>query len=78
MKQIQNNTSMIIVFLIIILSSFNSSKAIAQNLFLDAGFAKIEGQVPAFNFSLEDTKGKLIELSDFKKKNVLLFFWTTW
>jgi len=33
----------------------------------------------ASDFSLSDTEGKKVSLSDFKdKKNLVLFFWTTW
>lgn len=38
---------------------------------------KVEKGAPAFNFSLPDPSGKLIELSDFKGKVVFLDFWFT-
>ena len=32
----------------------------------------------AFNFSLEDTKGKIVSLSDFKGKVVVVDIWAMW
>ena len=32
----------------------------------------------AYVFSLQDTGGNTVSLSDFKGKGVILFFWTTW
>jgi peroxiredoxin len=42
---------------------------------LTAGFA---ADFKASNFVLKDTAGKNVNLSDYKGKNVILFFWSTW
>jgi len=34
--------------------------------------------VKASDFALEDLEGKTVRLSDYKGKNVILFFWSTW
>ncbi|TDQ06312.1 TlpA family protein disulfide reductase [Pedobacter metabolipauper] len=33
---------------------------------------------PAFNFTVQDLKGKTVSLSDYKGKTVILDFWATW
>ena len=47
--------------------------------FCSSGFAFAQELSSAPNFNLKDLKGKQYELAKYKgKKNVLLFFWTTW
>lgn len=38
----------------------------------------VDGKVPAPDFALEDTEGKLHRLSDYRGKTVIINFWTTW
>ena len=38
----------------------------------------VPGKVPAPDFALEDTEGKLHRLSDYRGKTVIINFWTTW
>ena len=38
----------------------------------------IPGDVPAPDFELRDTEGRLHRLSDYRGKTVILNFWTTW
>ena len=45
-------------------------------IFLGAGLPAVDKEAP--NFTLLDTKGKKVGLKDFKGKNVLLAFTTTW
>jgi len=40
--------------------------------------AAVGGRKAAPNFSLDDSRGKVINLSDFRGKVVLLDFWATW
>ncbi len=46
--------------------------------FLDAGFFPVKGKVPALDFAMEDLEDRQLELTDFRGKVVLIFFWTTW
>jgi len=39
---------------------------------------KEKSKVPANNFVLPTTDGKMVKLSDFKGKKVVINFWTTW
>ncbi len=48
------------------------------NPFLDAGFFPVKDKVPALDFAMEDLEGRQLELTDFRGKVVLIFFWTTW
>jgi cytochrome oxidase Cu insertion factor (SCO1/SenC/PrrC family) len=50
----------------------------AGNLLNDAGFIKLEGELPAKNFILDDLEDQQVSLRYFRGKVVLLFFWTTW
>ena len=38
----------------------------------------IPGKVPAPDFGLQDTNGKMHRLSDYRGKPVIINFWTTW
>jgi len=38
----------------------------------------IPGQVPAPDFTLQDTEGRQHRLSDYRGKTVIINFWTTW
>jgi len=42
------------------------------------GIVKIEKPEPAPDFTLKNTKGREVSLSDFKGKAVFLTFWATW
>jgi cytochrome oxidase Cu insertion factor (SCO1/SenC/PrrC family) len=50
----------------------------AGNLLNNAGFIKLEGELPAKNFTLDDLEDRQVSLRYFGGKVVLLFFWTTW
>lgn len=52
-----------------------AGKVLAERLFLAQKFAI---GAPAINFSQVDDKGKLVSLSDFKGKYVLIDFWASW
>jgi peroxiredoxin len=67
--------------LFIILISFTLSLSLErrrEELFLKIGIQFIKGDKKAPNFSLEDLKGKKLELRNFKGKVVFLNFWATW
>lgn len=38
----------------------------------------VPGAVPAPDFALEDTEGRLHRLSDYRGRTVIINFWTTW
>jgi peroxiredoxin len=38
----------------------------------------IPGRVPAPDFALEDTEGRVHRLADYRGKTVIINFWTTW
>lgn len=40
--------------------------------------ARISGNVPAPDFTLQDTSGKTHRLSDYRGRPVIINFWTTW
>lgn len=40
--------------------------------------APVPGKVPAPDFALQDTEGRLHRLSDYRGKTVIINFWTTW
>jgi peroxiredoxin len=44
----------------------------------DQGLTPLPGAVPAPDFELPDTDGKLHRLSDYRGKTVIINFWTTW
>lgn len=57
---------------------FVAAPVFAADPYAEAGFFKVENAVDAPGFLLENLKGEQKKLSDFREKNVLLFFWTTW
>ena len=46
--------------------------------FADAGFIQARIQMAAPDFTLKDLGQNDVNLSDYRGKTVLLFFWTTW
>ncbi|MFH1655958.1 MAG: peroxiredoxin family protein [Candidatus Omnitrophota bacterium] len=68
------NILRISVIIFVLLSIFNYATAMGRQY-----ESSLDLNQPAPDFSLLDIEGNEISLADFKdKKNVLLFFWTTW
>ena len=55
----------------------NSAKA-HQEIFKAMGVVLPRNELPAPDFTLQNTNGNSVRLSDFKGKAVLLNFWATW
>ncbi len=78
MKKDVSALSTIILTIIVTLFFLPISGITADDPYLDAGFIKTKQKVIAPDFALENLEGKNISLSDYRGKNVLVFFWTTW
>ncbi len=50
----------------------------ANDIFIDARFIQLKKQETAPNFILSDLDGKQVQLTDFRGKTILIYFWTTW
>lgn len=50
----------------------------ADDLMTQMGIVRATQKIPAPGFKAEDINGNLVQLSDFRGKMVLLFFWATW
>ncbi|NOX33723.1 MAG: redoxin domain-containing protein [Deltaproteobacteria bacterium] len=85
MKNIKSQNKRFIVFfvslfavLLLPLSSAYPKDVKLDNQFKSLGIIRLAGIAPPAGHDFFDMDGKLLRLSDFKGKIVLLNFWTTW
>jgi len=63
---------------LIVVSVASNALAGEEDLFRSLQIYQFDEPIEAHDFSLESTEGKIVKLSDFKGKVILLNFWTTW
>jgi peroxiredoxin len=49
-----------------------------ERLFKEVGILTLPNKTPPVEFALPDPKGRIISISEFRRKIVFLNFWTTW
>jgi len=75
---IKTNKGLTIGLMTLLFLTVPVSGILAKDTFTDAGFIRAKKPVAAPNFTLSDINGKQVQLSDFKGKTVLVYFWATW
>jgi peroxiredoxin len=63
---------------VLFLGPMGSNVWALQQSFENMGITKPRTEKPAPDFSLQDIKGNMVNLADFRGKSILLNFWATW
>ena len=73
-----NLQALVIIFLIVILFGILILLQTKDSFYNVSSGSQVAKGLPAPNFSLPDLDGKMVSLSDYRGKVVLLNIWATW